>query len=214
MNSPPSFAPENHVKTHWVIKICICFFWIITRRVWSVDILEVHGFHRTVTRQWLRLISVTWTHEMPSYLHSYGLSWLLPVENAAGCELRLQGVLLDGGFDWPALTGDDHIGVCTCVRTRKASSQQISFGGVRANQSDRQIWSKVCFVFSPLTSCTVLVLQPLGSVDIDVSHDLWVSKEWTPASYSWLILCQLPVGVDENSRTGREIEFLCLGTLT
>lgn len=33
------------------------------------------------------------------YLHSYGFSGLLPIKNAAGLELRLQGVRLDGGSD-------------------------------------------------------------------------------------------------------------------
>lgn len=56
---------------------------------------------------------------MPPHLHSYGLSGLLPVENAAGCKLWLQGVPLDDRFYGPALAGDDHIGVCTCVKTRK-----------------------------------------------------------------------------------------------
>lgn len=76
--------------------------------------------------QSLRLITVISTREMPSYLHSYGLSGLLPVENGAGYKLWLQGVLLDGGFYWPALTGYDHIGVCTCMKTCKDPSQQTN----------------------------------------------------------------------------------------
>lgn len=54
-----------------------------------------------------------------TYLHSYGLSGFLPVENTTGCELWLQGVLLDGGFHRPALTGNDDVGVCTWVATCK-----------------------------------------------------------------------------------------------
>lgn len=130
---------------------------------------------------------------MPPYLHSYRLSGLLPVENGAGCELWLQGVHLDGGFNRMALTGDDYIGVCTCVGTCKAPSQQINLVMYRPIRVICRFGVKPWLVLSHLTSCTVLVLQPLSSVDIDVSHNLWVSKEFTPAFYSWLILRQLPV---------------------
>lgn len=66
------------------------------------------------------------TLELPSvlsYLHRYGLSGLLPIKNAAGLELRLQGVLPDGGSDGFSLTVDDDVRVSTCVTTTKAASQ-------------------------------------------------------------------------------------------
>lgn len=46
----------------------------------------------------------------------------------------------------------------------------------------------------PLTSCTVLVLQPLGSVHVHVSHNLRVPKEGTPTSDFRFVLYQFPVG--------------------
>lgn len=54
---------------------------------------------------------------LPPHLHSYGFSGLLPVEDSTGGELRLQGVLLDGGLHRPTFTVYDHVGVCTCMTT-------------------------------------------------------------------------------------------------
>lgn len=72
----------------------------------------------------LRWITVIGARELPSHLYGYGLSGLLPVEDAAGCKLRFQGVLLDGGSYWAALTVYDHIGVCTFAETCKRHTPQ------------------------------------------------------------------------------------------
>lgn len=58
------------------------------------------------------------------YLHSYGFSGLLPIENAAGLELWLHGVRLDGGSDRLSLTVDDDVRVGACVTTPKALLQR------------------------------------------------------------------------------------------
>jgi len=127
---------------------------------------------------------------MPSYLHGDGLPGFLPVENGAGEELGLQGVRLDGGPDGPALTGNDDVGVGTCMEHMgKEPPQQKQLGGL--SQTSR------CGS-SPPTSCAVLVLQLLGSVDVDVSHSLWVPDEGAPAVDFGLVLRQLPARVEEN----------------
>lgn len=97
--------------------------------IWSKDDLEDEGYAAkspaafwTALLHWCRVQTL----EPPSvrfYLHSYGLSGLLPIKNAAGLELWLQGVLPDGGSDWPTLTADDDIRVGTCDMTPKALLQ-------------------------------------------------------------------------------------------
>lgn len=104
---------------------------------------------------------------LPPHLHSYGFSGLLPVEDSTGGELRLQGVLLDGGLHRPTFTVYDHVGVCTCMTTC------ISVKGDDAGET---------LVFRgggqrPLTSCAILVLKSFGSVDVDVGHGLRVTQE-------------------------------------
>lgn len=55
----------------------------------------------------------------PAYLHGDGLPGLLPVEDAAGLELGLQRVLVDGRLHRLALAMDDHVRVGTCRRCQK-----------------------------------------------------------------------------------------------
>lgn len=82
--------------------------------------LSVKHLGKNINGLWRNFIvwltPVLKTRQMSSYLHSYGLSGLLPVENAADCKFWLQGVGLNGGPDWIALTGYNHIGVCTCMK--------------------------------------------------------------------------------------------------
>lgn len=95
--------------------------------------------YMTSTGQWptipllcqsVTLITVIRTRQPPSYLYSYRLRRLLPVENGAGCKLWLQSVFLDGGLHWVALTGYDHIRVCTWMKSVEWTHGLVGFGRV------------------------------------------------------------------------------------
>lgn len=104
------------------------------------------------------------------YLHSYGLSGLLPIKNCASLELRLQGVLPDGGSDRLALTADDDIRVSTCVATSAALSTRFSYRELRL-----QIRSPVR-LFSTHS-------PPVLS---------WFCSPSAPCTYTWVTTCGYP----------------------
>lgn len=88
-----------------------CESWVI----WLIDDLKCGGSIAS---------TATALDKCSFYLHSYGFSGLLPIKNAAGLELWLQGVRLDGGSDWMSLTVDDDVRVGACVTTPKALLQR------------------------------------------------------------------------------------------
>lgn len=97
---------------------------------------------------------------------------------------------------------DDHIGVGTCVETKRLSD---------SSPSCAQVGERFYPLVRPAapTSRAVLILKPLGVVDVNVCHNLRVAKERTPAFDLWLVLLQLP-GTQQNRTKLRvhHLEFL------
>lgn len=126
-----------------------------------------------------------------SYLHSDGLPGLLPVEDAAGLELWLQRVLLNGRPDLLPLAVDDHIRVGTCAATKSQTLHIPKEGWLVRWRISPLVRPSVC-PSGCLTSRAVLILKPHGVVDVNVRHNLRVAEERTPTFDLWFVLRQRP----------------------
>lgn len=84
-----------------------------------------------------------------------------------------------------------------CRQPHSGPGSYICRSGVKAGLSS-----------ASLTSCTVLVLQPLWFVHVHVGHNLRVPKEGAPTSDFWFVLHQFPVGGGTAFRFQTEI---CVG---
>lgn len=102
---------------------------------------------------------------VPSHLHRYGLSGLLPVKNSAGLELRLQGVLPDGGPDGSPLAVDDDVRVSTCAASQ-IQVQAATFADLESKLG-----------FSPPPSPPVLS---------------WFCSPSDSCTYTWVTTCGYP----------------------
>lgn len=164
--------------------------------------------------------SVT-TLEIPSdriYLHSYGFSGLLPVKNATGLELWLQGVRPDGGSDRASLTADDDVRVGTCVTAHGALLQRhICRSGVKSGFSLSPSPPVLSCFSRPSAPCTYTCVTTWGYPRKELQHlilglssvsSLWEERQILASrqKYVWVLCKQLEVWLNTSWTRTRNSE--------